>query len=36
MTRTGAVMEQAADSAVPIASGTLTIEVTANITYGIR
>jgi hypothetical protein len=29
-------MEQAAGGSVPISSGTLTIQVTANITYGIE
>lgn len=34
--KSSAAMEQPADSNVPISSGTLTVQVTANITYGIR
>lgn len=34
--RASVAMEQAAGSSVPISGGTLTVQVTANITYGIR
>lgn len=34
--RTSVAMEQAAGSSVPISGGTLTVQVTANLTYGIR